>query len=128
MAITDEVSRLQQAKASIKAAIEQKGVQVPNNITLSYYNEYILQIETQGTYQSKTVTPDATGQTVVADEGYDALSSVVVNGDINLISSNIKDGVTIFGVTGSLTPRWQLSKQKRNADCKWNNRNTGRWL
>lgn len=52
-------------------------------------------------YQSKTVTPTASGFTVTADSGYNALASVHVNGDSDLRSGNIAPGVTIFGVTGS---------------------------
>lgn len=53
--------------------------------------------------QSKTVTPSKNQQTVSPDSGYDCLSSVTINGDANLVSSNIKSGVAIFGVSGSYT-------------------------
>lgn len=59
-------------------------------------------VEPTGDYQEKTVTPSAASQTIVADSGYDALSKVIVNGDTNLIAANIKSGVSIFGVSGSL--------------------------
>lgn len=35
--------------------------------------------------------------------GYDGFSNFTVNGDSNLVSSNIKSGVSIFGVSGSYT-------------------------
>lgn len=52
--------------------------------------------------QSRTVTPSASQQTITPASGYDGLSSVIVNGDADLIASNIKSGVNIFGVTGNL--------------------------
>lgn len=51
--------------------------------------------------QSKTVTPTASGFTVFPDSGK-VLSSVVVNGDNDLIAGNIRSGKNIFGVDGTL--------------------------
>ena len=58
--------------------------------------------------QSKTVTPDAAGFTVSPDTGK-TLSSVVVNGDSDLVATNIKGGVNIFGVTGNLTGGYEYA-------------------
>lgn len=55
------------------------------------------------TKQSKTVNPSTSAQIITPDSGYYGLSDVTVNGDSNLIASNIKNGVNIFGVTGSYT-------------------------
>lgn len=51
--------------------------------------------------QSKGVTPGRSSRTVYPDEGYNTLSSVTVSGDDDLVSGNIRSGVTIFGVTGT---------------------------
>ena len=52
--------------------------------------------------QNKTITPSASQQIITADNGYDGLGSVTINGDTNLISCNILAGVNIFGVTGNI--------------------------
>ena len=52
-------------------------------------------------FQTKTVTPNRYGFSVIADNGFNALARVVVNGDSNLIPENIARGVTIFGVSGT---------------------------
>lgn len=50
--------------------------------------------------QEKTITPSATIQEVVPDDGK-TLSKVTVNGDSDLVAENIKKNVEIFGVTGT---------------------------
>jgi len=50
--------------------------------------------------QSKSFTPTAAGSTVTPDAGF-TLASVVVNGDADLISANIKAGITLFGIAGN---------------------------
>ena len=51
--------------------------------------------------QAKTVIPTSQSLTISADSGYDAISEVLVQGDSNLVSSNIASGVSIFGVVGT---------------------------
>lgn len=53
--------------------------------------------------QEKTVIPQTSSQNITPDVGYDGLSKVTVEGDANLIPANIKLGVNIFGVMGTLT-------------------------
>lgn len=48
MAISNEIARLQQAKADLKTAIENKGVTVPSNATLDDYADLVDSIVTGG--------------------------------------------------------------------------------
>lgn len=48
MSIASEITRLQNAKADIKTAIEAKGVTVPSNAKLDDYDTYVGQIQTGG--------------------------------------------------------------------------------
>lgn len=52
---------------------------------------------------TKTVTPSRpTADTVyTVPSGLDGWTAFTVNGDSNLLASNIKAGVTVFGVRGS---------------------------
>ncbi len=57
--------------------------------------------------QSKSVAPTTSIQNIIPDSGYDGLSSVSVGAvtsgiDSNIKATNIKSGVSILGVTGTL--------------------------
>ena len=89
---------------------EKRNVILPQNIKSGVK---ILGIE--GTYQGtpnnqdKTITPTTSQQTITADSGYTGIGTVTVNAvtsaiDSDIQASNIKSGVNILGVEGSLTP------------------------
>ena len=68
----------------------------------AYYEESIYQNTKQLTTQAaKTVTPGTSNKTAVAKNVY-TTGAITVKGDSNLIASNIKNGISIFNVTGTL--------------------------
>ena len=85
MSIQTELTRITNAKAAIKTAIEGKGVTVPEATLLDGMASLIESIEAGGapSLQSKSVTYTANGTaTVTPDAGYDGLSSVDVMVDV----------------------------------------------
>ena len=63
--------------------------------------------DTEITLQEKTVTPTTSSQNVTPDSGYDGLSKVTVSAvtssiDSNITATNIRSGVSILGVNGTL--------------------------
>lgn len=67
------------------------------------YAPCIANLNEAGSFQSKTITPSASQQVITADNNYLALEQVTVAGSEYLLPENIKQGVTIFGVTGTYT-------------------------
>lgn len=60
------------------------------------------------TLEDVTATPTTSQQTITASSGYDGIGTVTVAAvtaaiDENIVAGNIKDGVTILGVTGTYT-------------------------
>lgn len=58
--------------------------------------------------QNKTVDPTTAQQAITADAGYSGLGTVTVNAvtsaiDQNILANNIKSGITILGVEGTVT-------------------------
>lgn len=94
--IIDLSARIQDAYVALSA----KGATMPETKNSYNLSSTILTVQTAKTEQSKTVTPTAAGFTVSPDSG-NVLTSVVVNGDGDLVAGNIKKDVNIFGVTGT---------------------------
>lgn len=153
MSIASEISRLQQAKIGIKAAIEGKGVSVPSSAKLDEFSDYVDAIEqcgsiplvlhpdptialdsgtgvvtaqhtqlwgqvTSGTTSASLQLPTHPGQTITPGTSYQVIPSYqfltgsqIVKGDENLIAGNIKSGVSIFGVVGNYQPSPMLQSK-----------------
>lgn len=79
MSIATQIIRLQNIKTAIRNALVNKGVTSASTHDMDDFATDIGSIPTGGTYQSKTVSPTTSQQTVSPDSGYDALSNVTVN-------------------------------------------------
>ena len=92
MAISDEIARLQQAKADLKTAIENKGVTVPSNATLDDYPDLVDSIVTGG------------GSSSSDGWAYYYASSCYVDNMLNVYDHITKSNVTLeiyhWGETG----------------------------
>lgn len=108
MAIADDLTRIQGAKADLRTSIQAKGVTVPSAALIDDYPDYVDAIQ-QGSapsLQSKSVTPSTSQQSVTADEEYDGLDTVTVAAvtasiDADIVAGNIKKDVNILGVVGT---------------------------
>lgn len=69
-----------------------------------------------------TITPGTSNRTITPDSSHTGLSQVIVRGDSDLIAENIKSGVNIFGVEGSLNSSsgsFEVAKTGKFS-AKWN--------
>ena len=103
MSTYDKLDTINDSLNDIKTAIIAKGQTPSGNITT--YATAIGNISTLNA-QTKTVTPTTSQQIIEPDNNYNALSQVTVNAvtssvDANIQAGNIKNSVTILGVTGT---------------------------
>lgn len=128
MSIASKLEYLDGTKDYIRQCIQQKGVTVPAGTTFRQYGDKILEIKTEqhpdgwpgegggegegGTGKLTVGTATATGKDYVLSPPVDCdgFSSVNVTGDYNLKPENIAAGVTIYGVTGTMTPPTNMTK------------------
>ena len=127
-AVDELFTSVSNGKATVASAITDKGVSTADDATFATMAANIGKIDTAvtptitvdseglitasagdknatkqlSTQAAKTITPKASAQTAVASGRY-TTGAVTVAGDANLISSNIKSGVSIFGVAGSMS-------------------------
>jgi hypothetical protein len=106
MTLSNNIDTISTALDDIHDAIVAKGVTPSGNITT--YATAIGQISGGGsaTINPLSVTPSTTAQTITASGGVDGYSPISVSAvtsaiDSNIVAGNIKDGVTILGVTGT---------------------------
>ena len=91
---------------AIAAKYEGESDAIVNPDAIENITAVIGNISPAPTLENKTVTPTMSQQTITPGEGYDGLGTVTVNAvtaaiDENIVAGNIKDGVTILGVTGT---------------------------
>lgn len=106
MSIATALVAAQGRVADCYTAISNKGGTLPATQNLSNMPTAISSIPSGGTIDSLTITPTTSQQTISASGGVDGYSPITVNAvtssiDANITAGNIKDGVSILGVTGT---------------------------
>lgn len=108
MSIATEISRLQTAKADIKAAIEAKGVTVPAAAKLDTYDDYVAQISGGGSgpavvraseMQSINVGPGPDGKWSALTSNLRAMSLLLSAGTYTIIAPSCS---CVFAVVNSI--------------------------
>lgn len=103
----DKLNRLISTKEAIKEAINNKGVTVTDTDTFHSYASKIATIDNTKVVEPLTVTPTTAQQTITVPTGVTGYSPITVDAvtaeiDPNILAENIRAGVTILGVTGTL--------------------------
>lgn len=111
MSITSEINRIKGNIADAYTAADAKGATLPATQDSANLASCISSITGGGStpvIQSLSITPTTSAQEHTAPTGVDGFSPVTVSAvtasiDNNITAGNIKDGVTILGVTGNYT-------------------------
>ena len=105
MTVASELIKLKENLTDSYTAVENKGGTLPQAQNFDNLPDAIDSITTGGTINSLNITPTTSQQTITASGGTDGYSPITVDAvtssiDANIVASNIKDGVTILGITG----------------------------
>ena len=101
------ITNLEQFLTDVATAIRTKK-ETTGQIPAENFDQEILSIDTiKG--QEKKVSPSVTVQNILPDDGYNALTQVVIEAvtnliDKNIIPENIKKDISILGVSGTIVP------------------------
>lgn len=96
--------RLSAAKAAQKAALATLG-RTPTDVWDTYPDELRAVTGGTGNYQeSKTVTADPAGMTILPDEGYSGMLKAIIAAEPNFQPWNLVDGIEAWGITGTAKP------------------------
>lgn len=96
--------RLSAAKAAQKAALAALG-RTPTDVWDTYPDELRAVTGGTGNYQeSKTVTADPAGMTILPDEGYSGMLKAIIAAEPNFQPWNLVDGIEAWGITGTAKP------------------------
>ena len=107
MSISSAIQNAQQKVTNAYTAVDGKGGTLPTTQDLSNLPTAINSItELKG--ETKTVTPTTSQQTITPSSGKNGITQVTVNPvtssiDSDIIAGNIKSGVNILGVNGTVT-------------------------
>lgn len=94
--ISDKLAYLADTKADLRAAMVEKGIEVPQSTPFRKYAEKIAAIPSK---MAQTYIPGKENQ--IIDAGQYLKESQTIQGDANLLPENIVSGKSIFGVVGS---------------------------
>uniref|UniRef100_UPI003865CADA hypothetical protein n=1 Tax=Methanobrevibacter sp. TaxID=66852 RepID=UPI003865CADA len=108
MTIASEIQRIKTNIANAYDALENKGATMPATEDSANLASTVNTVSTGGTIESLSITPSTSAQTITATGGVDGYSPINVSAvtssiDANIVAGNIKDGVSILGVNGTLT-------------------------
>ena len=92
----EKLAYLANTKADIRAAMVEKGIEVPQSTPFRKYAEKIAAIPSK---MAQTYIPGKENQ--IIDAGQYLKESQTIQGDANLLPENIVSGKSIFGVAGS---------------------------
>ena len=96
--------RLSAAKAAQKAALAALG-RNPTDVWDTYPDELRAVTGGTGNYQeSKTVTANPAGMTILPDEGYSGMLKAIIAAEPNFQSYNLVEGIEAWGITGTAKP------------------------